>query len=206
MERKEPDKMTEEEKLRYYKDAYEREKRKGKELAGQLSEAEQKSAELESRLGRIKGSVFWRVSKPLRSFVHWVRRTKERLGYYGSIRGVARKLHAKSIERKARAQHGTASFPDAEEARRQSGEKFMRSIKFSILVPLYNTPGADLRKLGAVSGGRFRCRAWGCGEDLCRICREGSADLIPEASEERGNIRQYERMPRYGVGRLYSAF
>ena len=146
MERKEPDKMTEEEKLRYYKDAYEREKRKGKELAGQLSEAEQKSAELESRLGRIKGSVFWRVSKPLRSFVHWVRRTKERLGYYGSIRGVARKLHAKSIERKARAQHGTASFPDAEEARRQSGEKFMRSIKFSILVPLYNTPEKFLRQ------------------------------------------------------------
>lgn len=146
MEHKELSQMTEEEKLLYYKDAYEREKSKGEVLAGKLADADQRGAELEGRLNRIKGSVFWRVTKPLRLLVHWVRRTKERLGYYGSVKGVARKLNAKKIERKARAQHGTASFPNEEEAARQGKETFSRNVKFSILVPLYNTPEKFLRQ------------------------------------------------------------
>ena len=146
MEQKELSQMTEEEKLLYYKDVYEREKRKGEVLAGKLADADQRGADLEGRLNRIKGSVFWRVSKPLRLLVHWVRRTKERLGYYGSVKGVARKLNAKKIERKARAQHGTASFPNEEEAARQGKETFSRNVKFSILVPLYNTPEKFLRQ------------------------------------------------------------
>ena len=146
MEHKELSQMTEEEKLLYYKDAYEREKSKGEVLAGKLADANQRGAELEGRLNRIKGSVFWRVTKPLRLLVHWVRRTKERLGYYGSVKGVARKLNAKKIERKARAQHGTASFPNEEEAARQGKETFSRNVKFSILVPLYNTPEKFLRQ------------------------------------------------------------
>ena len=146
MEPKELNQMTEEDKLRYYKDAYERERSKGETLTDKLSHAEQERAEAESRLNRIKGSVFWRLSKPLRSLVHWLHRTKERLGYYGSLKGIARKLNAKSIERKARAQHGTASFPSDEEENRQLGEKFSRDIKFSILVPLYNTPEKFLRQ------------------------------------------------------------
>lgn len=146
MEPKELNQMTEEDKLRYYKDAYERERSKGETLTDKLSHAGQERAEAESRLNRIKGSVFWRLSKPLRSLVHWLHRTKERLGYYGSLKGIARKLNAKSIERKARAQHGTASFPSDEEENRQLGEKFSRDIKFSILVPLYNTPEKFLRQ------------------------------------------------------------
>lgn len=138
--------MTQEEALRFYKDAYEREKKKSHVLAGKLADAENKSADLEGKLNRIKGSVFWRISKPLRSLVHWMQRTKERLGYYGSIKGIARKLNAKRIERKARIQHGTASFPNAEEAKRQRETKFNRDIKFSILVPLYNTPEKFLRQ------------------------------------------------------------
>ncbi len=146
MEQKDLSQMTQEEALRFYKDAYEREKKKSHVLAGKLADAENKSADLEGRLARIKGSIFWRMSKPLRSLVHWVRRTKERLGYYGSIKGIARKLNAKMIERKARTQHGTASFPNAEEAEGQRKTKFDREIKFSILVPLYNTPEKFLRQ------------------------------------------------------------
>ena len=138
--------MTEEERLRHYKEAYEREKKKGDVLAGKLAEAENKGAELEERLNHIKGSIFWRMSKPLRSLVHFIRRSKERLGYYGSVKGVMRKLNAKKIERKARIQHGTASFPNEEEAARQGKETFSRTVKFSILVPLYNTPEKFLRQ------------------------------------------------------------
>lgn len=146
MEQKDLEQMTQEEALRFYREAYKREKKKGRVLEGKLADAEHKSADLEGRLNRIKGSIFWRMSKPLRSLVHWMRRTKERLGYYGSIKGIARKLNAKMIERKARTQHGTASFPNAEEAKRQRETKFDRDIKFSILVPLYNTPEKFLRQ------------------------------------------------------------
>ncbi len=138
--------MTDEERLRYYREAYGRERLKGETLAGKLAAARQEEAQLAGRLDRIKGSALWRVSKPLRMAVHWARRTGERLGYYGSVRGVLRKLNAKSIERKARARHGTASFPDAEEAARQGKEVFARKIKFSILMPLYNTPEKFLRQ------------------------------------------------------------
>lgn len=146
MERKELSQMTEEEKLRCCREAYEREKRKGSELTEKLDHARQKSGDLEGKLARIKGSVFWRLSKPLRSLVHWFRRTGERLGYYGSVRGVARKLNAKRIERKARARYGTAGFPSEQEAERQRQEKFDRDIRFSILMPLYNTPERFLRQ------------------------------------------------------------
>lgn len=180
MEQRQQNQMSEEEALRFYKAAYERERDKGSVLAGKLNEAERKNGELEARLARIKGSIFWRLSKPLRSFVHWVRRTKERLGYYGSIKGVLRKLNAKSIERKARTRHGTASFPDAQEAKRQSEEKFSKDIKFSILMPLYNTPVKFLHQaIGSVQAqtyGRWElCLADGSdGEhsEVEQICRE----------------------------------
>lgn len=146
MEQRELNRMTEEEKIRYYKDAYERERRRGEALSDKLAKTEQKDAELEERLGRIKGSIFWRMSKPLRVLVHWVRRTRERLGYYGSVKGIMRKLNAKSIERKARLKHGTESFPNEEEAARQGKEVFSKSVKFSILMPLYNTPEKFLRQ------------------------------------------------------------
>lgn len=180
MEQKELSQMTEEEKLLYYKDAYEREKRKGNVLAGKLADAGQRAADLEGRLNRIKGSVFWRASKPLRSLVHWVRRMKERLGYYGSVKGVVRKLNAKKIERKARTQHGTASFPNEEEAARQGKETFSRTVKFSILVPLYNTPEKFLRQaINSVRAQTYAnwelCLADGSDaehSDVGRICKE----------------------------------
>ena len=128
------------ESIRYYKEAYERERQKSRVLAGKLADAEGRAADLEQKLGRIKGSIFWRLSKPLRSAVHWMQRTKERLGYYGSVKGVLRKLDAKRIEKKARASHGTAGFPNPEEIKRQRETVFPKKIKISILVPLYNTP------------------------------------------------------------------
>lgn len=185
MEQKQQNQMSEEEALSFYKAAYERESKKGSMLADKLNDAQQKNADLEGKLARIKGSVFWRLSKPLRSLVHWVRRTKERLGYYGSLKGVLRKLNAKSIERKARIQHGTASFPDVQEAKRQSEEKFDRDIKFSILMPLYNTPVKFLRQavdsVRAQTYGKWElCLADGSDAEhgeVEQICREyASAD------------------------------
>ncbi|MCM1386091.1 MAG: glycosyltransferase family 2 protein [Bacillus sp. (in: Bacteria)] len=139
MERKQ-DGENQEKDMRYYKEAYEQERQKSRVLASRLAEAEGRAADTEQKLNRIKNSIFWKMSKPLRSFIHWMQRTKERIGYYGSVKGILRKLDAKRIEKRAKAQHGTASFPTPEEAKRQRETVFSKKIKISILVPLYNTP------------------------------------------------------------------
>lgn len=138
--------MTEAEELRYYKEAYKRERRRGRTLRCKLAEAERNKETIQGKLDKIKSSFLWRASKPLRTLFHKFARMKERLGYYGSLKGIARKLNAKMIERRAREQHGTASFPEIEEAARQRLHKFGREVKFSILMPLYNTPENFLRQ------------------------------------------------------------
>ncbi len=183
MEQKELSRMTEQESLRYYREAYEREKKKGCFLSGRLEEEEYHYTELGKQLAQIKGSFLWRLSKPLRSLVHWVHRTKERVSRYGDLKGILRKLNAKVVERKARIQHGTASFPGAEEARRQRETNFGRAVKFSILVPLYNTPEKFLRQaIESVTAQTYSgwelCLADGSDSqhtDVGRICREYAA-------------------------------
>lgn len=138
--------MTEAEALRFYRESYMREKRRGRALKLKLAEAEKNREETQRKLDKIKGSALWRMSKPLRMLFHRLVRVKERLGYYGSLKGIVRKINAKRIERQARAQHGTAGFPEIEEAARQRLHKFDREVKFSILMPLYNTPEKFLRQ------------------------------------------------------------
>ena len=130
----------EEKDLRYYKEAYERERQKSRVLAGKLADAENRVQELDQKLNRIRGSIFWKLSGPLRSMVHFLQRTKERIGFYGSFRGILKKLDAKRIEKKVKKRHGTAGFPTPEEAKKQRETVFPKKIKISILVPLYNTP------------------------------------------------------------------
>ena len=138
--------MGRDESLRYYKDLYEIERVKGRELEEKLAREEEEILNLERRLARIKGSVFWRYSKPLRIFVHFLQRTKQRIGYYGSLKGIVRKLGAMRIEKRAMVQHGTAGFPTLEEAETQRETVFSKNIKFSILIPLYNTPEKFLKQ------------------------------------------------------------
>lgn len=172
--------MTETEALRFYKEAYGREQRRGRVLRGKLAEAEQKKVRTQQKLERIKGSFLWRMSKPLRTLFHKLVRVKQRLGYYGSLKGILRKLNAKKIERQARTQHGSASFPKLEEAARQRLHKFNREVKFSILMPLYNTPEKFLRQaiesvMDQTYEGWELCLADGSDEEHAyveRVCRE----------------------------------
>lgn len=180
VEQREKDEMSRQDRLRHYRQAYERERQKEEILSDKLDQAQQKNADLTARLTRIKGSGLWKLSKPLRDAIHWLQRTRERLGYYGSIKGIVRKLQSKSIERKARARYGKASFPDAEEARRQRETKFDTDVTFSILVPLYNTPEKFLRQaIESVLAQTYEkwqlCLADGSDdahEEVERICRE----------------------------------
>ena len=142
-----PEELSAGETAAYYREAYWRERKKALQLADRLSQADAQAEDLERKLTHIKGSACWKLSKPLRSAYHLLKRTKDRIGNYGSPRGIARKLHNKMIEKQARGQHGTASFPTPDERKRQRETKFSRDIRFSILVPLYNTPKQFLTQM-----------------------------------------------------------
>lgn len=130
-----------------YKEAYENEHLRNADLAGRVADLEAKCDELSFQLNRIKTNPIWKASAPLRRCMHFVLRQRNRLKNCGSIRGVISKLEYKKIEKKAMQRYGTQSFPGQEEAERQRGESFPRMIKFSILVPLYNTPENFLREM-----------------------------------------------------------
>lgn len=144
--------------LEYYKEAYEREKKRNAELAGELADANEKAADLDFKLKRIKNNPIWKMSKPFRVVMHFCIRTKNRILCHGNPKGIARKIHSKIIEKRAIKQHGTKSFPNEKEREYQRNYKFYRKdmftgenkeadIKFSILVPLYNTPKKFLTEM-----------------------------------------------------------
>lgn len=141
------DRQVENTELEYYKRAYEEEKKKSRMLAGKLADSLEEEKRLNEQIARIKGGTLWKLSKPARVVIHFLLRTKERIARYGSPRGFARKLRSKGIERRARLQHGTAGFPDAARRKAESETHFSKDIKFSILVPLYNTPKKFLKDM-----------------------------------------------------------
>ncbi len=139
--------MLQEDDLQFYKDAYEKEKYKNLILSGRLADAMAQVADKDGQIKRIKKNPLWKATKPVRVIIHFFLRQWRRVRNLGGFRGVLRKLDSKSIERKARKQHGTASFPSQETAKIQRETKFEKEITFSILVPLYNTPEKFLRDM-----------------------------------------------------------
>ena len=130
-----------------YIELYLSEMQRTQKLRHRIFQERQAAEAAGKRLAEIKSTGIWKLSGPARSFYHFLQRTKDRVLRYGSLKGIARKLSSKSIEKKARLQHGTASFPDAEERKRQEETVFPEGIKISILVPLYNTPQNFLREM-----------------------------------------------------------
>lgn len=123
-----------------YKKLYEAEREKTEVLLSKIEESEKEIEELRFKLERIKNSFAWKLSIPLRKALHFYEKTRDRLTRYGSIPGLMRKVRSKLQERKNMKRHGTASFPTPEEAKKQRETVFENKVKFSILVPLYNTP------------------------------------------------------------------
>ena len=126
--------------IEFYRQAYEQEKARAASLAGRLADAKNEADNLQFQLDRIKNNPLWKASKPLRQGMHWGLRNYRRIRNLGGPKGIARKLRQKKMEAEAKKLHGTASFPSPEEAKRQQEAKFQRMVKFSILVPLWNTP------------------------------------------------------------------
>lgn len=123
-----------------YKEAYEKEHIKSADLAGRVAELEEKNDELNYKINRIKNNPLWKLSAPLRKAVHFAIRQRDRLKNCGNLRGILAKVKYKKREREAMERYGTASFPDEARRREEREAVFPRMVKFSILVPLYNTP------------------------------------------------------------------
>ena len=105
----------------------------------------------------IANSFFWKTTKPARAVLDWVKkeaRKNERvylflqtvkwtLRYGPKEAGTRRKIAKAELSRK----HASKNWPTNEELEQQKAEKFPRDIKFSILVPLYNTPEKFLKEM-----------------------------------------------------------
>ena len=130
-----------------YKEAYEQEHIKSADLAGRVAELEEKCEDLEWRLNRIKNNPLWKMSSPARKVMHWGIRQKDRLKNCGGVKGFVKKVDYKKRERQAMRQFGTDSFPDAAQRKLETETVFPRMVKFSILVPLYNTPREFLTEM-----------------------------------------------------------
>ena len=172
--------MTDKDEVSYYRDLYEQEKKKTAKLSDRLADANRKAEDLQENLDRIKNSGLWKADKPARDAYHFLKRTGDRVGQYGSPKGIARKVKSKMIEKQARLQHGTRSFPDENQRKAEETKVFPKDITFSILVPLYNTPEKFLREMiesvTAQTYGKWElCLADGSDEkhpEVGRICDE----------------------------------
>lgn len=123
-----------------FQEAYEREKERCARLADKLSQMELERDMLQDNLNFIHNSVFWKLSKPVRKLIHFFIRQCARIRRVLHPRDLVRKLRYKKRERLASRQFGTESFPDQETIRMQREAVFPNMVKFSILVPLWNTP------------------------------------------------------------------
>jgi len=94
----------------------------------------------DKRFDGIRNTWYWKASKPLRVVVHFFIRIKNAYIHYGGIKGMYRRWRQKQGEASKRIDFGTKSFPDADRRKEEEETKFPKNIKFSILVPLYNTP------------------------------------------------------------------
>jgi len=123
-----------------YKEAYEKEREKCIKLEDRLSTLEAENADLQSKLDKIKNSIFWKMSKPFRVVINFFLRQKQRLERCDGLGDFLNSVRIKLQQKKKMKDYGTNSFPTEEEAKAQRETKFARMVKISVLVPLWNTP------------------------------------------------------------------
>lgn len=131
----------------YYKELYEKEHEKNKELTAQLSDCEAKVADLTYKMDKLRNSMIWKMIYPFRLVWSHTKNFFIRIKRYGNIKNLWRKVQSKMIERKAYKSYGTLSMPSPEVIKEQRNTVFSKDITISILVPLYNTPEKFLREM-----------------------------------------------------------
>ena len=131
----------------YYKELYEKELAKNEALTETLVTVEAENADLTYKLDKIRKSKIWKSIYPFRLAWSHTKNFFTRIRRYSNLKNLMRKIESKKIEKKAYKSYGTLSMPSPETIEKQRNTKFSRDIKFSILVPLYNTPEKFLREM-----------------------------------------------------------
>ncbi|MCR4657088.1 MAG: glycosyltransferase family 2 protein [Lachnospiraceae bacterium] len=131
----------------YYKGMYEQELKKNEELTEKIVSLEALNADLNYKLDKVRKSKLWKATYPARLLWSHTKNLFTRIKSYGTLKNILAKIKSKQIERKAYKSYGTLSMPSEQERKEQSGYNFGRDIKFSILVPLYNTSEHYLREM-----------------------------------------------------------
>lgn len=166
-----------------YQEAYEREHEQCADLADKIVLLEAENEELQFKLDRIKNNKLWKVSKPVRSVIHFAIRQRDRLSHCGGPRDIVRKIAYKKRQRQLMQSYGTGSFPDAEQRERERNTTFPNMVKISILVPLWNNRREfQVEMLDSVMNQTYQnwelCLADGSDEKhayIEEICREYAA-------------------------------
>ncbi len=131
----------------YYKDLYEKERRKCEDLTSRIVDLEAQNADLTYKLDKIRKSRLWKSIYPVRLAYSHLKNLITRIKRYGNLKNLMAKIKSKRIEKAAYKSYGTLSMPDEETRKAQEETRFSEDIRFSILVPLYNTPDNFLRQM-----------------------------------------------------------
>ena len=118
-------------------------KQQNVDLSMRVTELEDERDELSDNLNRIKGSKLYKMSKPVRV----IRSQVKRVTQYGSVSAVNNKIKSKKKLKKRYKDLGSLSFPNEERRFKEENKEYSTKIKFSILVPLYNTPEFFLHEM-----------------------------------------------------------
>lgn len=132
-----------------YREKYESELDKNRELSGKIADLIAENEALKERVKRIENNKLVKLTRPFRIMLSKARRMWQKLKGCGSLKGVYVKIKYKLVEKSVQKNYGTKGFPNEEQRReeRDAGSKFERQVKFSILVPLYNTPERFLKDM-----------------------------------------------------------
>lgn len=132
-----------------YKEKYEDELKKNRELSGKLSDALAENEALKERVKKIENNPLVKVTRPFRLTLRKVKRMWIKLKGCGSLKGVYVKVKYKLREKSVQKYYGTKGFPDENRRAYEAteGKKLSKQVRFSILVPLYNTPERFLREM-----------------------------------------------------------
>lgn len=98
----------------------------------------------------LKGTVWWKLLKPARWLYNILKLLRFNLRRYGigpTLVKIKEKLISRGKLRRFSKQYIRSILPDEAEKARQRAVTFAQNIKFSILVPLYNTPEQYLREM-----------------------------------------------------------
>lgn len=108
-------------------------------LKDQVGRLQAQNGELQKVADHYQNSIVWKSVKPARVVWKKMKRVKQIIAKYGAVGSVKRagqKLHEK---RTGKGEWNRIQIPE-KVRKEQEGTHFSRNIRFSILVPLYNTP------------------------------------------------------------------